>query len=78
MLIKTRFYDWDAEFAFAPPLRDIVLNTDHLVSIEDVPFPRSGSRVGPHVVVTKVDGKRLQCEGPISRYTPAEDSTCKK
>ncbi len=67
-LIKTRFYDWTGGFMFTPPLRAIVINTEQIVRVEDVTYPSSGDRVGPHVRVIMTDGSTLQCEGPIDRY----------
>ena len=68
MLIRVKKQDWSASFAYAPPLVEAVLNTDHIVSVVSVESRGSG----PFVCVSMVDGQKLTCEGEPSDFAPQQ------
>ncbi len=59
MLIKVRRQNWDATFAYAPPLEDAVINTDEVVSA--VPVESRG--VGLFMSVRFRDGTSMTVQG---------------
>ena len=64
MLKKVWVVDWDASFDFAPPSRESVINTEHVVSA--VPVDETRSRVnGPSMRVRFADGSSLHVKGKL-------------
>lgn len=58
-LKKVRWQDWSGEFAYAPPLRDAVVNTDEIVSVT----PTESRGEGPWVKLKLRDGSTMTCRG---------------
>jgi hypothetical protein len=59
MLKAMRAQDWNASFSYAPPLVDIVINTDHVV--DATACDSRGS--GPWMRVRMSDGKQHIVKG---------------
>ncbi len=59
MLRKFKFLDYGANYAYAPPQEDCIINTDNIVSA--VPTESRGS--GPFVLVKMSDGSKLTIVG---------------
>jgi hypothetical protein len=68
MLRRVKCQDWNAQFAYAPPVVDAVVNTDHIVSA--VPTDSRGS--GPWTKVSFVDGRTLTCQGTPETFLGAD------
>lgn len=66
MLIKVRRQNWNADFAYAPPTEEAVVNTDEIVSA----VPAESRGVGPFTLVKFRDGSTMTVEG-----TPAQFAT---
>lgn len=64
MLIKVRFYDWDADFAFRPPLKDAIINTEQIIDV------REGvcNRCGPIIKVWLTEKRYMSCDGNIEDF----------
>lgn len=64
-----RVQDWSAEFAYAPPLRDAVINLDEVV--DAVPCESRGS--GPWMKVKFRDGSSHIAQGRPSDLLPGAE-----
>jgi hypothetical protein len=64
MLKNAEYQDWSGNFSYAPPLRDIVLNTDDIITVK--PTESRGS--GPWVSVKMRDGQVLTCKGTVDDF----------
>jgi hypothetical protein len=51
--------DWSGNFAYAPPLKDTVLNTDDIISVRECESRGSG----PWVSVTMRNGEKFTVKG---------------
>jgi hypothetical protein len=58
-LHKVQAQDWKGNFAYAPPVVDALVNTDHVVRV----VPTESRGPGPWVSVVLVDGATLICRG---------------
>jgi hypothetical protein len=68
MLVKARYQDWDGNFSYAPPLCDVALNTDDIITVK--PTESRGS--GPWVSVKMRDGQTLTCKGTVDDFLEAK------
>ena len=64
MLMKAQYQDWSGSFAYAPPLRDIALSTEDIISVK--PTESRGS--GPWVTVKMRDGQVFTCKGTVDDF----------
>jgi hypothetical protein len=58
-LKKVKMLDWSAQFAYAPPQVDAVVNTEEIVRVA----PSEGRGSGPFVTIKFRDGSTMQCVG---------------
>jgi hypothetical protein len=68
MLIRVKAQDWSGDFAFAPPTRESLINTDDVQSV--IPCESRGS--GPFVRVRFRDGKEMICVGTVDDFIEKE------
>lgn len=62
MLKKVKFQNWDARFTFAPPVDDLLINTDEIVTAH----PHDAERgAGPFVKVTFRNGDTKIIQGTV-------------
>lgn len=64
VLVKARFYDWDASFSFTPPLRDVLINTEDIASVCEY----DSSRCERGVMVKMKSGGRYHCCGSVDQF----------
>jgi hypothetical protein len=70
-LIRARVQDWSGDFAFAPPTKESLINTDDIQSVR----PTESRGIGPFVKVRFRDGTELICVGTVADFLPgAEES----
>jgi hypothetical protein len=65
-LIKVRRQNWQANFAYAPPTEDAVINTDEVASA----FPTESRGEGPFVQVRFRDGSSMTVLGTVDQFCP--------
>jgi hypothetical protein len=63
-LIRVKAQDWSGNFAFAPPTRESLVNTDDVQSVR----PCESCGIGPFFKIRFRDGTELICEGTINDY----------
>jgi hypothetical protein len=63
-LIKVKAQDWSGDFAFAPPTRESLVNTDDVQSVQ--PCESRGS--GPFFRVRFRDGQAMICVGTVDDF----------
>lgn len=68
MLIKVKWQNWEANFSYAPPTEDAVINTDDVARA--VPAESRGS--GPFTRVTFRDGSSMTVLGTPEQFLVAE------
>ncbi len=61
MLKKVKYQNWNARFAYAPPLEDLVINTEEIVHAE----PCKSRGVGPFVKITFRYGGEKIVQGTV-------------
>lgn len=65
MLRRVRWQDWSGNFAYAPPVRDGVLNDAEIVSVT----PCESRGPGPWVKVSLRNGEQMICQGKPDDFT---------